>query len=281
MNIYDEPKIDCHLHLFDPARFPYAADTAYRPAGQEIATVAQLRHVMDAYGVTNALIVGPVSGYGNDNACLLDALEQGDGRRRFRGVAMVPTDASVDDLAALKARGVAGVALNVPMCGADYVLASAAFLETLRSLDLFVQIQVEGDQLAVVRGVLEASGARVIVDHCGRPDVTARAGLGQPGFQALLAMASNGRTAVKLSGYAKFSREPHPHADAAPYVRALLDAFGPDQCVWGSDWPYLRAPERIDYGPLLKLFESLVPSADDRRRVLYDTPRRLFGFDAA
>ena len=30
MNIYDEPKIDCHLHIFDPRRFPYAADAKYR-----------------------------------------------------------------------------------------------------------------------------------------------------------------------------------------------------------------------------------------------------------
>ena len=36
MNIYDEPKIDCHNHLFDPVRFPYPADAFYRPAGPEV-----------------------------------------------------------------------------------------------------------------------------------------------------------------------------------------------------------------------------------------------------
>ena len=58
---------------------------------------------------------------------------------------------------------------------------------------------------------------------------------------------------VKLSGCVKVSREPYPHADLAPFIRALVSEFGPDRCVWASDWPFLRMPERIDYGPLLAL----------------------------
>lgn len=63
-----------------------------------------------------------------------------------------------------------------------------------------------------------------------------------------------------------------------PFVGALLEAFEPDRCVWGSDWPFLRAPERIDYGPLLALVVELVPDASDRARILRDTPIREFGF---
>ncbi len=33
-----EPKIDCHVHVLDPARFPYNPDTHYAPAGQELGT---------------------------------------------------------------------------------------------------------------------------------------------------------------------------------------------------------------------------------------------------
>ncbi|MDE1179234.1 amidohydrolase family protein [Paraburkholderia sp.] len=277
MNRYDEPKIDCHLHIFDPARFPYAADTVYRPSGQEVATVAQFQHLMDAYGVTNALLVGPVSGYGNDNACLLDALAQGKGR--FRGIAMMPTDASVDQLADLKAQGVVGVALNVPMCGADYVLSAQPFYDKLNALGMFVQIQVEADQLAPLKPVLESSGVQLIVDHCGRPDVAA--GIGQAGFQALLDLAGTGRTTVKLSGFSKFAKTPYPYPDTQPYLAALLDAFGAERCMWGSDWPFLRAPERIDYGTLLTLVERQIPDAGQRHQVLYETPRTLFGFGAA
>ncbi|MNP67958.1 4-sulfomuconolactone hydrolase [compost metagenome] len=61
-------------------------------------------------------------------------------------------------------------------------------------------------------------------------------------------------------------------------MHALLEAFGADACVWGSDWPFIRQRSRVDYGPLLKLAERLMPDARLRQAVMWDTPRRLFGF---
>jgi predicted TIM-barrel fold metal-dependent hydrolase len=120
--------------------------------------------------------------------------------------------------------------------------------------------------------------AQLVIDHGGRPDI--EAGIDQPGFQALLRLADSGRASVKLSGWQKYSRRAHPYEDAWPYAQALLRAFGPQRCVWGSDWPFLRAPERLDYGPLLTLFEQIVPDAATRRQIQWETPRRLFGFAA-
>jgi predicted TIM-barrel fold metal-dependent hydrolase len=140
---------------------------------------------------------------------------------------------------------------------------------------MFVSVQVENDQLLALRPLLERSGVRLVFDHCGRP--RAGAGVEQPGFQALLEMAKSGRAAVKLSGYQKFSQLPPPHEDAWPFVQALLDAYTPDACMWASDWPFLKAPFRLDMGPLLLQLERLVPSATDRRRIWWDTPRHWLG----
>ena len=274
MNIFDEPKIDCHNHVLDPARFAYADDVAYRPAGQEIATRSQHIDVMDAYGVRYALLVGPNSGYGTDNGCLLDAIAQAHGR--FKGIAVVPNDVSRAELIRLKAAGIVGVAFNTTVNGVAYYANAAPLLRLLAELDLFVQVQVEHDQLLALAAPLQASGARILIDHCGRP--TPSAGLAQPGFQALLALARTGRAAVKLSGFQKFSVEPAPYHDALPFVRALVDAFTLDACLWASDWPFLKAAQRLDYGPLLKLVERWFPDPADRRRLLWDTPRRLLGF---
>ena len=116
---------------------------------------------------------------------------------------------------------------------------------------MIADVQVVDDQLVELAPLLERSGVRVHVDHCGRPDPGA--GLGAAGFRELLRWGASGRAVVKLSGCVKVSQEPYPHRDLLPYVRALVDAFGPDRCVWGSDWPFLRMPERVDYGPLLDL----------------------------
>jgi predicted TIM-barrel fold metal-dependent hydrolase len=267
-------RIDCHVHILDPQRFPYVPDTAYAPAGAEIATREQLGHVLDYHGVAHALIVGPNSGYSFDNRCLLDALAHGAGR--YKGIAVVRNDATLDELRALKAAGVVGVALNPALLGVAAYLDAAPLLANLRELDLWVQAQVRDEQLIELRPLLEASGAKLLIDHCGRPNVAA--GLNQAGFQALLAMASTGRTVVKLSGYAKICAQPYPYEDMRPFVQALLAAYTPQALVWASDWPFLRAPERLDYGPQLVLLERWVPDAPARQAILWDTPVRLFGF---
>ncbi|AXF04668.1 amidohydrolase family protein [Paraburkholderia hospita] len=276
MSVFDEDKIDCHCHIFDPVRFPYRDDTAYRPAQQEIGTAAQFVHVMDAYGVRHALLVGPTSGYRTDNRCLLDALETY--KERFRGIAVVDNDIGRSELVALRRAGVVGVAFNPAMEGVELVRDAGALFAQLADLGMFAQIQVCGDQLVALAPWLAQQEAQLLIDHGGRPDI--EAGVAQPGFQALLRLADSARASVKLSGWQKYSRDAYPYEDAWPYAHALLGAFGPQRCVWGSDWPFLRAPERLDYGPLLTLFEQIVPDAETRHQIQWETPRRLFGFDA-
>lgn len=57
-----------------------------------------------------------------------------------------------------------------------------------------------------------------------------------------------------------------------------VEAFTIDRCVWASDWPHLRASARVDYGVPLQVMLRLFPSLEDRRRILWRTPRMLFGF---
>lgn len=275
MSLFDEPKIDTHCHLLDPLRFAYAADVAYRPTGQEIAPLEQYLQVMDAYGIRQALFVGPNSGYGLDNRCLLDAIARGAGR--FKGIAVVRNDTDRDALLALRASGVIGVAFNATLMGIDHYANTGALLRTLAELDMLLSLQVEHDQMVALRALIEDSGVRVMVDHGGRPDP--RRGIEQPGFQALLAMGRNGRTAVKLSGYQKFSAQPPLYEDTRPFIDALLGAFTLDNCLWASDWPFLKAPQRLDVGPLLRQAEHLLPDATDRGRLFWDTPRRWLGFE--
>jgi predicted TIM-barrel fold metal-dependent hydrolase len=275
MSVFDEPKIDCHCHILDPGRFPYAPDVAYRPAGQEIGPLEQYRQVMDAYGIRRALFVGPNSGYGLDNRCMLDAIAEGSGC--FKGIAVVPNDIDRAALLRLRDAGVIGVAWNATVLGTSHYASAGPLLRLLAELDMLVSLQVEHDQLLALKPLLEHSGVRILVDHCGRP--AAGAGPDQNGFQALLALARTGRVAVKLSGFQKFSTRAPPHDDATRFVRALLDAFTLDACLWATDWPFLKAQQRLDVGPLVRAVERLLPCANDRRRLWWDTPCRWLGFD--
>ena len=274
--VFAEPKIDCHVHVLDPARFPYRTDTHYAPLGQELGTPAQLAQVMAAYGTRHALLVGPNSGYGLDNSCMLDTIARYP--KRYKGIAVVQNDITLDALRALQRQGIVGVAWNVTFYGLDHFRDAAPLLEKLAALDMFVDIQVEHDQLVPMLPLLSHSRVRILVDHCGRPTVAA--GLDEPGFRALLALGASKLAFVKLSGLVKFSRLPAPYDDAWPFVDALIDAFTLDRCLWASDWPYLRAPARVDYGVLLKIAGERFAEAADRRKLMWETPRKLFGFAA-
>jgi predicted TIM-barrel fold metal-dependent hydrolase len=274
MTAFIEPKIDCHLHVIDPARFPYNPDVAYKPSGQEVGTAAQLESVMAVYGVTHALIVQPNSGYGSDNSCMLDAIARGNGR--FKGVAIIDFDATPAQLRALQARGIVGAAFNPTFHGVDYYKDCAPLVGRLADAGMFVQLQTEYDQLLHFLPMIEAIPARVLIDHCGRPTVLR--GINQPAFQALLKLADTGRVSVKLSGYTKFSQMPYPFADTRPFVDALVGAFTLEHCMWASDWPFLRAAVRQDYGPLVALAADLFPDAAERAKLFSGTAKRLFGF---
>ena len=274
MSLFSEPKIDCHVHVLDPVHFPYGKDITYHPSGQESGTPAQLSQVMKTYGVQHALLVQPNSGYGSDNSCLLDTIARGNGC--FKGVAIVDFDADLASLRQLQSQSVVGAAFNPTFHGNDYYKHAAALIEKLAQLDMFLQIQSEHDQLLQFVPWIEAMPIRVLIDHCGRP--TPQAGLAQPGFQALLRLARTKRVSVKLSGYSKFSRAPYPFEDCWPFVHAIVEAFTLDHCVWASDWPFLRAPQRQDYGPLVELVARLFPDPVDRHMLFWTTPRRMFGF---
>ena len=274
MNIFDEPKIDCHAHVIDPAHFPYGKDVAYKPAGQEVGTTAQFVEVMKCHGVKHALLVQPNSGYGSDNSCMLDAIAKGDGR--FKGIAIVDLDADATTLKELRSRGVIGVAVNPTFHGNDYYRHADGLIKRLADLDMFLNLQVENDQFLMFAPWIESIPVKVLIDHTGRP--TPPAGVDQPAFAAILRLAKTGRVSVKISGYLKFARRPYPFEDCWPFVRAIVDAFTLDRCMWASDWPFLRAPERQDYGPLVQLAGQLFPDANDRRKLFWDTPNRLFNF---
>jgi len=69
---FDVPRgaCDCHVHIFDPARFPYEPGRVYTPPQ---ALIEDLRNLQAALHFERVVVVQP-SVYGFDNACTLDAV---------------------------------------------------------------------------------------------------------------------------------------------------------------------------------------------------------------
>lgn len=271
------PACDSHLHIFDLARFPVSGAATYIPSPAEDGPVEDLIALHDAHGITHALLIQPSSGYGLDNACMLHAIEAGGGR--FRGLAQVAPDADEEAIAALAAKGCIGVRLDLASKGMVQLerWRDAGLFARLRKAGWTVGVLARGAQWVEAAPALLRAEVPLMVDHCGLPDVAA--GTDAPGFRAVLDLLREG-AAVKLSGADRWAFGAYPYDAADLFVAECLAAAAPENVLWGSDWPFVRAPRRVDYGPVRNLLDRWVSDAASRERILWDNPKRWFGFGA-
>jgi L-fuconolactonase len=78
---------------------------------------------------------------------------------------------------------------------------------------------------------------RFVIDHIGKPHISA--GARDPEWeQAMAPFAGLPNVSCKLSGMVtEASWTDWTPDELAPYVRRVLDWFGPGRCMFGSDWP--------------------------------------------
>jgi len=178
----------------------------------------------------------------------------------------------------LKRQGIVGVRLHLMRSDPDALSRPDAgrFLARVKALDWFVEVYATGEVWCAIERILRQSGVTVLMAHLGEPDLSR--GIDQPGFQAVLALGRETDAIVKLSAPFRTSARPFPHLDVDPFVAAVIDVFGLDRCIWGSDWPFINTSQQVEYGNLLNCLARWLPSPDDRDRVLRQNPARLFGF---
>lgn len=265
--------VDCHAHCYDLSQQDFSETAGFHVQLNELGSVEDYAAVLDAHGITHAVLVNPLGGYGTDNRYLLRAVAAGNGR--FRGIALLAEDADNRTIASLAEGGIAGIRfnLNFPSSPSLYGAAGQRALAIAREHGWLLQVHYAGDALVEALPVLRASGRTIVIDHCGRPDLDG--GLDQPGFAQLLDLGREGSAHVKLSA---FFRMGAPRSKWLEYAHALVAAFSVERCLWGSDWPFVRATRRVDYGPQLAFLEAILPDPAERRQVLWDNPARLFGF---
>lgn len=112
---------------------------------------------------------------------------------------------------------------------------------------------------------------RVVIDHAGKPEIAA--GRLDPWRDQMAALAEVSGVHCKLSGLLTEAGDT-PTADAvSPYAAHLIEVFGPDRLMWGSDWPVLNLAG--DYPSWRAMCEACVPP--ERQAALFgETARRFY-----
>jgi L-fuconolactonase len=288
------PALDAQLHVWDRDRpdLPWSPVQPANPA--EAATRRAMEAApftydtmlghMDAAGVLAAILVTPGGIYGFDNRYSFD------GHRahpdRFAVVART------DHRSPTLARDIRGLR-DTPGCVGVRIPvfteaqrrdwrdgAYAGLLAAAAASGLPVCIYPPG-LLAELPVALRAHpDLDLVVDHLGalQPPLLSDVDDGFAHLDQLLALADHPRVSVKLSGVHDLSRTRYPFPDTRAPIRRVINAFGAERVMWGSDWT--RDVRRLPYASTIDyLRESSDLTALEKRAVLGGTLRRIFNFD--
>jgi 2-pyrone-4,6-dicarboxylate lactonase len=266
--------IDCHFHVFGPEHeWPYAAGRSYTPPD---ATLADYERLAQTFGISRSVIIQP-SPYGMDNRRSLHAIAES--RLPMRAVLVVEPTVSDAELAEYHRLGARGVRLNL-IFGAGLAIETAQSLaDRIRDLGWHLQFLADVSAIDDLQARMRRLKVPVVFDHLGH--VPTDKGIGNPGFQDLLALLREGLAWVKLSGPYRSTRlAAMPYDDTRAFVDALVEA-NPHQLVWGTDWPHPSIPVPMpDDTDLLDQFGEWIQDASLRQAILVDNPERLYGFEA-
>jgi predicted TIM-barrel fold metal-dependent hydrolase len=82
---------------------------------------------------------------------------------------------------------------------------------------------------------------------------------------------------AKLSCVVTGSAESYPFRDMHEPCRKIIAAFGPDRCIWGSDFPCELWCPQATYSQHLRVFtHEMNLDVESKRWILGETARRLY-----
>ncbi|MDK0523606.1 amidohydrolase family protein [Streptomyces sp. ML-6] len=150
-------------------------------------------------------------------------------------------------------------------------------LRAVADAGLVYDLVVRAPQLpATVRAATLLPELTFVLDHAGKPPVAT--GALRPWADDLRALAARPNTVCKLSGLVtEADVRSWTVSDLRPYTDTVLDAFGPDRLMFGSDWPVCRLA--ATYQEVVDTARTLIGDLgeDERVRVLATTAERVYG----
>lgn len=230
--------IDTHTHLFaaDLDRYPTDPATSYQP--EVSGSVELLRQQMDDSGVDRALTISPWP-YRWNMGYVLDILPE---NRRWLAVAVLvdPFDAEGPTQLEryVKDHGVCGLRIQGRILEMDPVDQPATTPLWKKAADLGITLDVNASQDeydAVARRAREFPDLRIVLDHCGY--VSPNLYPPEPTVDAVVRLADLPNVYTKLSFLGAASAGGFPCADVHWMVRRVVDAFGAERCVFGTNSP--------------------------------------------
>ncbi len=270
--------IDVQVHAYEhnhPGR-PWVGEL-HGPAS---ANGAEMVAAMDAVGVDGAIIVSTFNLYRLDPSYALEV--HATYPDRFRVVKPVDvTDPNIDDIVAEWARTKGAVGIRIML--RDELLSDPADPRLNRAFaaagkyGLPVNFLCWGRLDQGMEVVRRNPGTVIVIDHLGLLQPNEPPPFAEPwaDLPKLLALAKHENVRVKISGACTLSREAFPYNDIWEPVLRIIDAFGIDRCMWGTDWT--RTSGMLTYEQGVAPFrETTRLSAGDKAKLMGGTLEKVY-----
>ncbi|MFI0776082.1 amidohydrolase family protein [Streptomyces sp. NPDC021212] len=277
-------RIDAHHHLWDLSRRPQPwMDGPWADPIARTVTTADLLPHLDAHGIGATVVVQSSSSY-DETRELLTLAGASDRIAGVVGWADL-TDPELPAVLAALAAGPGGDRLvglrhqvqDEPdpewLGRADVRRGLAAAADA----DLVYDLLVTPRELpAAIAAVRELPGVRFVLDHAAKPPVAS--GDRTPWAGLLTELAALPNVDCKLSGLVTeadwVAWKPE---QVLPYARHVLEAFGPERVLFGSDWPVCELA--ATYADVVALADRATAGLTDAERasVFGETAARAYG----
>lgn len=275
--------IDAHQHYWQPQR----GDYTWMPKGHPVLDRPYLPGDLDGsliyHGVTHTILVqaaasveeteymlgiadttpsvaGVVGWIGFENRDDLRQLERLKHHPKFRGVRPM-----IQDIADV-----------------DWMLRD----DVLWAFDALVDLDLTFDALGFPvhldnfhRVLTRHPKLRTVIDHCMKPQIRDQMD-GKDAFSTwatgMKRLAEDTRAFCKFSGLVTEANEGWSIDDIRPFSDHVLDCFGSERVMWGSDWPVCQL--RASYDVWRRTAEMLCSerSENDRARIFGETARTFY-----
>lgn len=277
-------RIDAHQHFwaYDPAEYGWI-DPASMTAIARSFVPGDLAPHLSAHGLDGCVAV-QARHHEGENEYLLGLADAWPLVKAVVGwldLAHPAVDAAIERWAAHRLfKGVRHIAQGEP---AGFLLRDA-FVRGVSSLarwNLSYDILVFADQLTEAATFVDRcpGDVRFVIDHLAKPHVAA--GEMEPWRTDLTELARRPNVCCKLSGLV--TEADHARwtpGDLRPYLDTVVEAFGPQRVMYGSDWPVCLLAASYDrvYDVAASFVSTL--SAAEQEAVMGGNASRFYGLDS-
>lgn len=269
--------IDAHPHIYSDDRQKYPTiDDPWNPG--EPATAEDLKSKLDDAGVGRAVFIQTSTFYGWDNRYVMDSAHR-HSEWATGVVTLSPDDPQhlevlEDAVTNYSVRGLRGTMDQNGKIGSPNV---KRLWTKARDLGVVVNCMVmdDLDRVPEIEALARELGdLRIVIDHCFMLNTFRKT---EESLIALERLSKLPNVHAKLTSGTHGSTRVYPHEDMHGPLKRVIEAFTPDRCVWGSNFPNALWSKGTSYARNLSLFtEEIGLSQSDQEAILGGTAGRLW-----